>query len=68
MTDEKTRKCGPCCHNGHGVKKSPISRDGGLIYHCWLESCGKKVAWYDNRWIFDPCDHIKRRSNGDIVF
>ena len=68
MSEDKQRQCGPCCHNGHGEKKSPIKAPGELIYYCWLASCGKKVAWFDSRWRFDPCEHIKRRSNGDIQF
>lgn len=68
---EKTRECGPCCHNGHGEKKSPVREGEDLkaVYRCWLESCGKKVAWYEGGlWHFDPCEHIKLRSSGDIVF
>ena len=70
MADTEKQKCEPCCHNGHGVKKSPVKArvDGQTIYRCWLESCGKTVAWYDDGWQFDPCAHILRESNGEIVF
>lgn len=64
--DQKERKCGPCCHNGHGVKKVPVRVPGGRSYICWLEDCKKTVARRDeiDVWHFDPCDHVKRNDRG----
>lgn len=67
------RECPPCCHNGHGVKKKPVKgvEEGRTIYLCWLESCKKKVSWFDDVglvWRYDSCEHIKRDKHGDMVF
>ena len=53
---EKVRKCGPCCHNGHGKKeqlKPLVVRDRPWIV------CGKIIAWQDvdGTWNYDLCDH-----------
>lgn len=70
MVDEKKKECGPCCHNGHGEKKSPVRVLEGGSYFCWLYSCSKKVAWQDEEWVwqFDPCEHVKRTRYSDIQF
>ena len=68
--DQKKRSCGPCCHNGHGVKKIPIKDPGGKSFRCWLKSCNKTVAWRGENtgWHFEPCDHVKRNASGGILF
>lgn len=70
MSKDKQRNCGPCCHNGHGIKRRPIVSFGGGSYLCWLESCKKNVAWMDSegRWHYDPCDHVERDIHGNMLF